>query len=112
MGGRAGGGAGLGGRNAYRTTFNSQYNTTLNEINGVIADVTSKSKYYKSAAQYLKSEVLGEIDTKALSQAKQLIKSNHFAHLTPNEQSIIQKGARTKAAIKLKPKIEKALKTV
>lgn len=111
MGTRSGGG-GMGGRNAYRATFNSLYNTTLNEINGVITDVTSKSRYYKSAAQYLKNEVLGEIDTKALSQAKQLIKQNHFAHLTPNDQSIIQKGARTKAAMKLKSKIEKALKSV
>ena len=114
MGGRAGGGArlGSGGRNAYRTSFNSTYNSAVNEINGVIADVTSKSRYYKSAVQYLKSEVLGEIDSKMLSQAQKLIKDNHFAHLTPSEHNIIQKGARTKAALKMKTKIEKALKSI
>lgn len=113
MGARSGGGAGLGGgRNVYRSSFNNIYNSALTEIGNVISDVTSKAKYYKSAAEYLKSEVLGDIDSKSLSQAKQIIKENKFAFISPSEYRIIQKGARTKAALKMKSKIEKVLKNI
>lgn len=113
MGGRAGGGArsgGGGGKNPYRSEYDRAYNSQIKEIEGVIKEATSGGKYAKNAANYLKSEVLASASPAAVAQAKQMIKSNTFAYLSSVEINAIQKGAYSAAALKMKSKINKALK--
>ena len=111
MGGRAGGGArgGGGGRNPYRSEYDKAYKGMLSDIQGAINVVTTGGKYASGAANFLKSEVLGSANAADVKAAKQLIKSNHFFHPTPNESRIVTNGGYAAAAIKMKSKIVKAL---
>ena len=109
MGGRAGGGARGGGRNPYRSAYDSAYKGQIAAINEAISTVTSGGKYASHAANFLKTEVLGDANPATVKAAKQLIKSNHFYHPTPNESRIVTNGGYAAAALKMKSKITKAL---
>ena len=115
MGGRAGGGAGGGGgagdNNPYRQEYDRTYSSQIKDIEGAIKDVTSGGKYAKGATEFLKAE-LKSASPAAVAQAKQMVKSNTFAYMTTPEISAIRKGAFSAATLKMKSKINKALKSI
>lgn len=115
MGGRAGGGSrgggGAGGNNPYRKEYDRTYSGQIKDLEGAIKEVTSGGRYAKGAAEFLKTE-LKSASPAAVAQAKQMVKSNTFAYMTTPEINAIQKGAFSAAALKMKSKINKALKSL
>ena len=115
MGGRAGGGSrgggGAGGNNPYRKEYDRTYSSQIKDLEGAIKEVTSGGRYAKGAAEFLKTE-LKSASPAAVAQAKQMVKSNTFAYMTTPEINAIQKGAFSAAALKMKSKINKALKSL
>ena len=111
MGGRAGGGArgGAGGSNPYRSEYSKAYDSSVKEIQGAIQDAVGGNK---SAAAFLKNEVLAAANPATAAAAKNLVKSNPFAYMTTPEINTIHNGAYAAAAIKMKGQVTKALKSI
>ena len=110
-GGGRGSGGGAGGNNPYRQEYDRTYSAQIKDLDGAIKEVTSGGKHAKGAAEFLRTELKGA-RPEAVAQAKQMVKSNTFAYMTTPEISAIQNGAYSAAALKMKSKINKALKSI
>ena len=112
MGGRAGGGArsaGGGSNNPYRQEFDMAFQGQIRDIQSAISEVTRGGKYSASAANYLKTEVLGTQNSAAITVAKKMIIDNQFAYLSDVEIVTLRKGGYAAANAKMAARVKKAL---